>query len=162
MSRQRAEIVGSLLTAGRDQASWTLLMHRVIAARFGLGPTDMKCLDLARDEDHLTAGRLAETTGLSTSAVTSVIDRLERQGFVERIRDDRDRRKVRIRPTGRNDAAASAIFEQVAEGFQAVLDDYGDAELELLDGFIRRLNEQARQLATSLAHEPPDHPNSDR
>lgn len=74
----------------REQASRTLMFHQAVADRAGLGPTEMKALDLARSEDRLTAGRLAEVTGLSTSATTSLLDRLERRGFVERRRDPAD------------------------------------------------------------------------
>lgn len=65
----------------------------------------VKCLDLARGEPDLAAGRIAAATGLSASAVTSVLDRLERAGFIERVRDPADRRKVRVRSTGRHEAA---------------------------------------------------------
>ena len=142
--------MADLMEASRDMAGWTVLLHQAVAARFGLGPTDMKCLDLARGERDLTAGRLAEITGLSTSAVTSVVDRLERRGFVTRARDARDRRKVLIRPTGAHDEEAAEIFAQVAGRFQAVLDGYSDADLELINAFIHDLNEQSSALVPHL------------
>lgn len=154
MSRQRAEIQAALVEASRDMAGWTLMVHQAITSRFGLGPTDMKCLDLARDEPDLTAGRLAEITGLSTSAVTSAVDRLERRGFVERARDPGDRRKVIIRPTGAHDAEAAPIFADIAERFTKVLDGYSDAELELINGYVRRLNEESRKLVPRITAGP--------
>ena len=90
--RSRTQVIADLMEASRDMAGWTLMLHQTIATRFGLGPTDMKCLDLARNEKALTAGRLAEITGLSTSAVTAAVDRLDKRGFVERGRDPHDRR----------------------------------------------------------------------
>lgn len=149
-AQERPRIVAELTEAARDMAGWTLMVHQTITARFGLGPTDMKCLDLARDEPNLTAGRLAEITGLSTSAVTSAVDRLEKRGFVERTRDPSDRRKVIIRPTGTHDAEATAIFTQVDRTFQRVLADYDEAELELITGFIHRCNEESRHLIPTL------------
>lgn len=150
-ARAREEVVADLMEASRDMASWTVLLHQAIAARFGLGPTDMKCLDLARGEKDLTAGRLAEITGLSTSAVTAVVDRLERRGFATRERDPADRRKVLIRPTTTHDAEAAEIFDEVGARFQAVLAGYSDADLELINGFIRRLNEESGALVPKLA-----------
>lgn len=149
-ARTRDQVVADLMEASRDMAGWTVLLHQAVAARFGLGPTDMKCLDLARGERDLTAGRLAEITGLSTSAVTSVVDRLERRGFVTRARDAKDRRKVLIRPTGTHDQEADEIFAQVAARFQAVLAGYTDAELEMINAFIHRLNEESSSLVPAL------------
>lgn len=154
MSRQRAELEAALTEAGRDMAGWTLMVHQAITSRFGLGPTDMKCLDLARGEPNLTAGRLAEITGLSTSAVTSAIDRLEKRGFVERTRDPGDRRKVIIRTTGAHDAEAGKIFGDIETRYRKVLADYSDAELELINGYIRRLNEESQKLVPRLSARP--------
>ena len=154
MSRRRAELRAALMEAGRDMAGWTLMVHQAVTSRFGLGPTDMKCLDLARDEPDLTAGRLAEITGLSTSAVTSAIDRLEKRGFVERARDPADRRKVLIRPTGAHDAEVVRLFAVIEARYAKVLDGYSDAELELINGCIRRLNEEARELVPRITAGP--------
>lgn len=154
MSRQRADVRAALVEASRDMAGWTLMVHQAITSRFGLGPTDMKCLDLARGEPDLTAGRLAEVTGLSTSAVTSVVDRLEKRGFVERARDPGDRRKVIIRPTGAHDAEAVPIFAEIEARFTRVLEDYSDAELELINGYVRRLNEESRKLVPRISERP--------
>lgn len=152
--RPRAQVIADLTEAGRDMASWTLMLHQTIAARFGLGPTDMKCLDLARGEQGLTAGRLAEITGLSTSAVTSAIDRLERRGFVERTRAEDDRRKVIITPTGAHDNEAHTLFAQVEKGFTEIVADYDTATLEKITEFIHRCNAASSKLIPHLTEEP--------
>ncbi|MEU1815009.1 hypothetical protein ABZ543_07410 [Streptomyces roseifaciens] len=72
-SKSRPELIESLMKAMRDQAGRGLMLHGAIAERFGLNFTDLKCLDLARSEPELTAGRIAAVTGLSTSAVTAVL-----------------------------------------------------------------------------------------
>lgn len=149
--RPRAEAIADLMEASRDMASWTLMLHQTIATRFDLGPTDMKCLDLARNEESLTAGRLAEITGLSTSAVTAAVDRLEKRGFVERARDPHDRRKVIIKPTGTHDEQAYAIFAQVEKGYNQVVADYDTETLEKIIDFVRRCNEMSSSLVPRLA-----------
>ncbi|WP_239103450.1 MarR family winged helix-turn-helix transcriptional regulator [Microbispora corallina] len=153
---RRAEVLRALNEAMQDNAGRGVIMHQAIAAHFGLGPTDLKCLDLARHEHELTAGRLAELTGLSTSAVTALLDRLERGGFVERHRDAADRRKVLVRSTGRHEAALNEIFGRVANAFGAVADDYDDEQLELITGFILKLNETAQDFVATLVHDLSD------
>src|SRR3954469_8861669 len=86
---------------GREISTMTVLFHSRIAEQMGLSGTDHKCLDLVmRASEPLTAGQIAQRSGLSTGAVTGVIDRLERRGFVRRIRDPHDRRKVLVERAG--------------------------------------------------------------
>ncbi|MEV1206359.1 MarR family winged helix-turn-helix transcriptional regulator, partial [Microbispora rosea] len=93
---------------------------------------------------------------LSTSAVTSVVDRLERGGFVERRRDTLDRRKVLIHSTGRHEAALEEIFSTMEAEFLAVVSDYDDDQLEKFVDFVRRLNARAHQVTAALIARPRD------
>lgn len=151
MSTERTALLAELASVSREGASRSLMLHQAVADRFGLGPSDIKCLDLARDVPDLTAGRLAEATGLSTSAVTSVLDRLERAGFIERVRGMDDRRKVHVRSTGRHEAALGAVFAEVAEAFGAVAARHPDAELRSFVTIMTEFNRAALGLARSIA-----------
>lgn len=88
----------SNLELGRELSARTLMFHAAIAERVGLSATEHKALDLLSRSGSLTAGQLAEVTGLTTGAITGLIDRLEKVGFVRRERDSSDRRKVVIHP----------------------------------------------------------------
>ncbi|MGH3128797.1 MAG: MarR family transcriptional regulator [Gaiellaceae bacterium] len=61
--------------------------------------TDLRCLNIIENNGAMTAGRLAELSGLTTAAVTSVLDRLERAGYARRVRDQPDRRQVMVEVT---------------------------------------------------------------
>lgn len=63
-----------------------------------LNPADLRCLDWL-SERRMSAGDLSRATGLSTAATTSMIDRLERKGFVRRVRGEADRRQVMVEMT---------------------------------------------------------------
>ena len=117
----RDELLAEMAQVSREGASRALMLHQAVADRFGLGPSDIKCLDLARDEPDLTAGRLAEATGLSASAVTSVLDRLERAGFIERVRGTEDRREG-PRPLHRTPRGGLGVL--FAEGGGRVCNDH--------------------------------------
>ena len=69
------------------------------AQRLGVNRTDLACLDVVQRRGPLTAGELARETGLTTGAVTAVIDRLEASGYARRTRDSHDRRKVLVSGT---------------------------------------------------------------
>jgi len=79
-------------------STWTVMFHHAASMRMGLNPTDLKSLGVLREMGPITAGELAELTGLTTGAITGVIDRLEKVGLVQRGHDAQDRRRVIIEP----------------------------------------------------------------
>jgi DNA-binding Lrp family transcriptional regulator len=125
-------------TLGRELSTWTVLFHTVVAERMGLGGTDHKALTLIEQHGPLTAGELAMLTGLTTGAITNVVDRLERAGYVRRTKDARDRRKVVIvaQPSPPRDAAFAGIFGSLAQRMRAVCARYSDAELVAIHDFM--------------------------
>jgi DNA-binding MarR family transcriptional regulator len=74
-------------------------MHGALAARLGLHATDHKAVDVLLQAGPISAGDLADRMGLTNSAVTTMVDRLERAGLVRRSGDPADRRRVVVRPT---------------------------------------------------------------
>src|ERR1700722_4560337 len=82
----------------RKASAQGTMFAKAVADRAGISSSDMDCMDFLNIEGRMTAGRLAELTGLTTGAITGVIDRLEKAGFVRRERDQDDRRKVFIVP----------------------------------------------------------------
>ena len=115
-----AEINGSL---ARRHSTATVLFHHALADRLGLGPTDLKCLDLLHERAPMTASELAAITGLTSGAITGVVARLERTGRLRREPHPHDRRKQVLRPT-----------PEAAREIQQVFDALPDAG-ELLEGF---------------------------
>lgn len=71
-----------------------VMYHGAVAERVGLHVTDHKCLGLLLENDAMTPGTLAEQAGLSSAAVTTVLDRLEKAGFIRRAPDPKDRRRT--------------------------------------------------------------------
>ena len=75
-----------------------VLFNQAVADRLGMNPADLQCLNILSETGPVAAGRLAEETGLTTGAVTGVIDRLERAGYAWRERDPKDKRRVIVHP----------------------------------------------------------------
>lgn len=154
MSSERASLqwaVGEQF--GRNLSAYTLLFHQAVADHLGLNVTDLKCLDLARSEARLTPGRLAEVTGLTTAAVTSVLDRLERSGFVRRERDPNDRRKVLVVPLPERAEEVAHLFAPLDEAMTQLLAQYSTEELTFLNAFALRVG-QILQRETTRLREP--------
>jgi DNA-binding MarR family transcriptional regulator len=79
-----------------------------------------------------TAGALARATRLTTGAITSVIDRLEKAGLVKRGPDPRDRRKVIVTYLGKKEKKSQARYALLAGDLQRLFSGYDTATLEML------------------------------
>src|SRR4030088_9320 len=117
----RSKLMATLIEELRDNAGRGLLLHQAIAESFGLNTTDLKCVDLARREKDLTAGKLSQILGISASAVTAVLDRLERAGFIKRRRGLEDRRQVFVVSTDKHEAALRRVYAPMGDAYVALL-----------------------------------------
>lgn len=130
----------------REQSALTVMFHARVAEQMGLSATDEKCLDLAmRAEGPLTAGRIAELSGLSTGAVTGVIDRLERAGYVRRVRDPHDRRKVLVEVTVGDLDKFGEPFERARDSLVEVLGHFDEDELQVIERYLKLQTETFRK-----------------
>lgn len=111
-------------------------LDEAVAARFGLHRTDLRCLEIVGRDGPMSAGALAEQAGLSTSAVTSVIDRVERSGNLRRLSDARDRRRVLVEVTEMGRQRGREAFSGLQHGTDQLLRRYSSEELRLLGGFV--------------------------
>jgi DNA-binding MarR family transcriptional regulator len=131
-------MVEGLLHAGRALSAATIMFHQTVADRLGLNPTDHKCADLLFTNGPMTAGELAELTGLTTGAITGVIDRLERGGFVRREDDPDDRRRVIVRTIPKRHREIGRLFEDIAARTAELGERYTDKELAVILDFMNR------------------------
>ncbi|MGW7534480.1 MarR family winged helix-turn-helix transcriptional regulator [Amycolatopsis sp. NPDC054798] len=110
-----------------------VLRHARDAALEGLSATELQALELAgQAANSLTPGRIGQLTGLSTGAVTGVLDRLEKAGLVLRERDRTDRRKVLVTITEAGSRRLDAISARVADRLAGVLAEFTSAERKVL------------------------------
>ncbi len=126
---------------GRELSARTIMFHSAIAEKMGLSITEHKALDLLSRQGPITAGQLAEVTGLTTGAITGMVDRLEKAGFVRRIPDPSDRRKIRIEAVVEKYEAMAGIFASLGQAMNELLQSYNDKELAIIHDFMARLPE---------------------
>lgn len=133
-------------------------LHDVMAHRLGLAATDLRCLELVRRPPRgafMTAGELAECAGLTTGAITGVLDRLERAGFVRREKSETDRRQVRVRLEAKREPELDALFAPVQSAWLALCARYSAKELALIGDFATRLQAlYAEQASAARALSP--------
>jgi DNA-binding MarR family transcriptional regulator len=108
---------------------------QAVAGRLRMNSTDLECLDHIL-RGPVTAGRLAQLTGLTTGAITGVIDRLERIGLARRESDPDDRRKTMVRALPAVLERVGPLFQPMERAAMAVLSKYSDDELALILNFL--------------------------
>jgi DNA-binding MarR family transcriptional regulator len=147
-----AEVRQRLAVLGRELGAATARFTSRLAEQVGLSVTDHKCLDLALHADQpLTAGQIAELSGLSTGAVTGVIDRLERAGYVRRVRDPHDRRKVLVEVSRRNLRRYGDTVDGLSVALDTVLTEFTAAEAATIERYVTSLVDQLHTEARRLA-----------
>jgi DNA-binding MarR family transcriptional regulator len=114
------------------------VIDEVTTERAGVNRTDGRCLDILEEQGPMTAGQLATLTGLTTGAITAVIDRLEHAGLARRVADEHDRRKVVVVLTEKTHAICRAIYQPLAHRGFELMTAYTVTELEVILDFLRQ------------------------
>jgi DNA-binding MarR family transcriptional regulator len=107
-----------------------------VAELLGLNRTDLRCTDIIDRHGRVTAGDLARETGLTTGAVTSILDRLERLGLVKRVRDKEDRRRVMVELTDKAIRNGKEIWGPLKTASQTSLSRYSSQQLTFVRDFL--------------------------
>jgi DNA-binding MarR family transcriptional regulator len=137
----RAELIGMITDEVREQQIAYDRFHDAVAAYLGLNRTDLRCLDILDLAGRRTAGELAARMGMSTGAVTAMLDRLERAGYVQRLRDLGDRRRVLVEPTELAGERGQEIYAPFGEQVEPMFARFTDAQLALVRDFLRLGND---------------------
>ena len=115
----------------------TAIVDDLVGELMGINQTDARALDLLDQHGRMSAGELARASGLTTGAITAVVDRLERAGYAQRVPDPQDRRRVLVEVTAKTKAATEELFGPLADTAGPLLERWNDEQLEMLLEFLR-------------------------
>jgi DNA-binding MarR family transcriptional regulator len=146
--KARAALLQELEEAMRRSSAQGVIFGQTVANVAGISGSDLECLDFLNLEGRVTAGRLAEVTGLTTGAITGVVDRLEKAGLVRRERDEADRRKVYISVVPETAMKIGELYVPMQQAMEKVWNAYSDEELRLL---LRFANEGYKGVLAATA-----------
>ena len=146
MSSKKQPAIDAVLLEFRASGNLDNAFDALAARRLGVNMTDLHCLDILESRSGLTAGALALEAGLTSGAVTGVIDRLERAGYVRRVADPTDRRKVKVDVTADFYARADEVWSPLKRDWDEVLARrFTAAQLDDVTAFLRATNDLARR-----------------
>lgn len=147
------DIVGRLV---RRHSIATVLFHHAVAERLGLGPWDHKCLDLLRERGTMTGSHLAAITDLTSGAITGVVARLERAGYVRREPDPHDRRQQILSPVPERMRDIHQLFDPIRKDVTALLESFDTHQLTAIAEFLARSTDVAYRHVALLRAETPE------
>ena len=143
----RQESIARMADVMRDFMANAVLFQDAVARTGGLNSTDLQAVSLLMSQGPATPGELAERTGLSAGgAITAVIDRLEKAGYVSRQRDQADRRRVIV--TADVDKVlqqVGPIYGRVGARWAAYLDTLTDEQIDLANELFARASQINRE-----------------
>ncbi|MGE0619230.1 MAG: MarR family winged helix-turn-helix transcriptional regulator [Afipia sp.] len=150
MSRRKAQTALRLTTALRIASAQSLLISQAVAAKIGLNTTDLECLDIIQTGQLVSAGEIAKKTGLTTGAVTTLLDRLEKAGYVKRQADPNDRRRVMIAIRPERLQPLADVYAPLQAAMEALYRDYPEADLLTIADFTERAAAVSSDFVRSL------------
>lgn len=130
----------------------TVLHTNAVSQRIGISATEFEAVDVISHNQPITAGNLAVCCGLTTGAVTGLIDRLVEAGYVKRASDPDDRRKVLLVPVenGRRSKKVRELYQPISEGYEKIANKYSKEQLEFLIEAQSSLNDMAEGAIQTL------------
>lgn len=133
------EVIKQTRKLSQLYAYTSIQMHEAVARKAGLSGTDHKYLGFLIEKGQMTAGELASLTGLTTGAVTGLIDRFEKKGLVKRQFAEDDRRKVIIQP---NTSTIMALLEPLYKEFrnksEKLIASFSHEEIKILETYFSK------------------------
>jgi DNA-binding MarR family transcriptional regulator len=140
----RGGLLETLAQLGREHSDATVLFHATMARLLDLNVTDYKTMSVLQRLGPMSAGEIAQHTGLATASVTNLVDRLEKKGYVRRVHDPADRRRVMVEPVETQAAEAHRHFSSARQSLARFYDKYRDDELAVIADFLARNAERLR------------------
>ncbi|MCD6065939.1 MAG: MarR family transcriptional regulator [Bacteroidetes bacterium] len=129
----------------------SIKMHEAIALKAGLSGTDHKYLGFLIVKGQMTAGKLSTLTGLTTGAVTGLIDRFEKKKLVKRQFARDDRRKVIIEPNIKNIMALlEPLFAEFGRKSEELIASFSSKEIRIIETYFSKAIEIMDETTTKL------------
>lgn len=149
----RGKLEAELIDEVRGSQTAVHQMDEAAHRALGINATDGRCLDIVDRRAPLSAGQLASEAGLTTGAVTAVLDRLEKQGLVRRVPDPDDRRRILVEVTDKQRQEAGRLYYPLKAMADPWFEDLSEDDIRLLIAFNRVSREVNEERAAQIRAE---------
>lgn len=150
--KSKKELVEELSQSMQRGGTLTVLHTNAIARQIGISATEFESMDIINRHQPMSAGHLAMRCGLTTGAITGIIDRLERAGLVKRVQDPKDRRRVFLKPIANKEKKDKirCLYQPMSQAFYEVMEDLSAEQVQFLIDIHDRMNDRVEQIITEL------------
>src|SRR2546423_2099118 len=151
---RRGELVNEIALAIQDEQTQNAFLSNAIAERLDVTSTELEVLGTLVARGPHSAGEIAQRTGLTSGAVTRLVDRLEQRGSVRRRADPDDRRRVLVEITHSALKTCEPFYEPIAREGTALLEQLSEKELEVILRYLRTSYEFTKRHTERVAAMP--------
>ena len=145
------DLIKRIRKLNQQHAYTSIQMHEAVARKAGLPGTDHKYLGFFLEKGQMTAGELSNLTGLTTGAVTGLIDRLEKKKLVKRQFAKDDRRKVIIEPNTKNIMALlEPLYKEFRNKSEKLIDSFSNREIKIIETYFLKAIEIMNETTNKL------------
>jgi DNA-binding MarR family transcriptional regulator len=151
LGKRHRQLTAEVQTALRQTKAQLTVLNQRVGSHLELRDIELTCLDILSRHKSLSPGALAREAGLHPATMTGILDKLERGGWIERTRDTTDRRAVVVRNRRERGAEMVQLYAGMNDAVREICQDYDEAQLELIAGFLRKTSEAGQAAAEALA-----------
>ena len=145
------DVIKRIRKLNQQYAYTSIQMHEAIARKAGLSGTDHKYLGFLIEKGQMTAGELSNLTGLTTGAVTGLIDRFEKKKLVKRQFAEDDRRKVIIEPNTENIMALFVpLYKEFRSKSEKLIASFSNKEIKIIETYFLKAIEIMNETTNKL------------
>lgn len=150
--KSKKELIEELNQSMQRTGTLTVLHTNAVADKIGLSATEFESMDIISRHQPMSAGSLAQYCGLTTGAITGIVDRLERAGLVHRMRDPQDRRRVFLKPIDDEEKSRRVreLYCPMAQAFERVMAKRTPEQIEFLISVHNEMNDEVEKIITDL------------
>lgn len=150
--KSKQELIEELSQTIQRSGTLTVLHTNAVADRVGLSATEFESMDLITRCQPISAGKLALKCGLTTGAITGIVDRLEKAGFVRRKSDPRDRRRVLLEPIKdpEKNKQIHELYQPISEAFEKFVSEYTEEQLQFLVDTHNKMNAMVEKIIADM------------
>lgn len=150
--KSKKELIEELSQSMQRSGTLTVLHTNAVADKIGISATEFESMDLISHNQPMSAGHLAMRCGLTTGAITGIVDRLERAGLVKRVRDPEDRRRVLLTPV-ENEAKKRKVrelYQPMSRAFEEIVEECSPEQIQFLVDIHNKMSDRVETIITEL------------
>lgn len=150
--KSKKDLINELHQEVQRCGTLTVIHTNAIADKIGLSATEFEALDIISHHRPVSAGDLSRYCGLTSGAITGLVDRLERAGFVRRMADPSDRRRVLLEPIEdpKVNEKVRNLYQPLGKCFKNVIESYSEEQIEFLIELQKSMNDVTEKVIADL------------